>query len=76
MNLNIAMNGHQPGDPKKAVEIMIDIVKSEGVAAGRAQPTYVGLGSDAYQIIKDACSTTLQRLEDWKDIITSTDLPK
>ena len=70
------MNGNQPGDPKKAVEILIDIVKGEGVAAGRVPPTYVGLGSDAYQIIKDVCSATLQRLEDWKDVITSPDLPK
>ncbi|KAH8093857.1 hypothetical protein BXZ70DRAFT_948182 [Cristinia sonorae] len=71
-----AMNGKQIGDPKKAAEVMIDIVKSEGVAAGRPPPTFVGLGSDAYTIIKEACTSTLERLEDWKDVITSTDLPK
>ncbi|TCD69272.1 hypothetical protein EIP91_008207 [Steccherinum ochraceum] len=69
-----AMNGNQIGDPKKGVEVMIDIIKSEGLAAGRTPPPYVGLGSDAYTIIKDACSQTLQTLEEWKDIISSTDI--
>jgi len=69
-----AMNGSQVGDPKKAVEVMIDIIKSEGKAAGRTPPTYLGLGSDAYEIIKDACTSTIKRLDDWKDIIVSTDI--
>ncbi|THH32517.1 hypothetical protein EUX98_g1704 [Antrodiella citrinella] len=69
-----AMNGHQIGDPQRAVEVMIDIVKSEGQAAGRKPPPFVGLGSDAYTMIRDACNGALQTLEDWKDVITSTDL--
>ena len=30
-----AYNGNQPGDPEKAVARVIDVVKQEGVAAGR-----------------------------------------
>ncbi|CAL1706818.1 unnamed protein product [Somion occarium] len=48
-----AYNGKQPGDPKKGVEVMIDIIK-----------------------VKSVCNTTLQRLEDWKDVTVSTDYPK
>ena len=70
------MNGNQIGDPKKGVEIMIDIIKGEGKAAGKKTPPYIGLGSDAYSIIKEANETTLGLLEEWKDVITSTDLPK
>ncbi|CAL1706817.1 unnamed protein product [Somion occarium] len=71
-----AYNGKQPGDPKKGVEVMIDIIKGEGVAAGREFPTVVAIGSDSYDVVKSVCNTTLQRLEDWKDVTVSTDYPK
>lgn len=71
-----AYNGKQPGDPKKGVEVMIDIIKGEGVAAGREFPTVVAIGSDSYDVVKSICNTTLQRLEDWKDVTVSTDYPK
>lgn len=74
--LCIDMDGKQIGDPKKAVEIIIDIVKSEGLAKGRQPPPFIGLGSDAYTIVKETCISTIERLDEWKDIITSTDLPK
>lgn len=71
-----AYNLNQPGDPKKGVEIMIDIIKGEGIAAGRDFPTVVALGSDCYEGVKAACHDTLQNLEVWKDVIVSTDFPK
>ena len=72
----IAYNLKQPGDPKKGVEVMIDIIKGEGIAAGRDFPTVVALGSDCYEGVKAACHDTLQNLEAWKDVTISTDFPK
>lgn len=40
-------DSNQPGDPEKAVNIMIDIVKEEGVAEGRTQPLRLPIGKDA-----------------------------
>lgn len=71
-----AYNGKQPGDPQKAAEVMIDVVKGEGVAAGKPFPTVVVLGSDAYELIKNSASDTLKALDVWKDATCSTDLSK
>lgn len=68
-------NGKQPGDPKKGVEVMIDVVRGEGVAAGRPTPVAIGLGSDYYRDVKSILEGKLQELEEWKDVTTSTDLP-
>lgn len=69
-------NGKQPGDPKKAAQVIVDVVRKEGIAAGRETPSVVVLGSDAYGIIKGICEGVIQRLETWKDVTCSTDLPK
>ena len=55
---------------------MIDIIKGEGIAAGKDFPTVVALGSDCYEDVKAACHHTLQTLEAWKDVTVSTDFPK
>ncbi|KAI0789104.1 hypothetical protein C8Q75DRAFT_793392 [Abortiporus biennis] len=69
-----AYNGMQPGDPKKAVEVIIDVVKGEGFAKDKKSLTVVALGSDAYRIIKEACTNTSTLLDEWKELTESTDL--
>jgi hypothetical protein len=71
-----AYNGKQPGDPQRAAEIIIDLVKGEGVGKGKTVPTVFTLGSDAYEFVKAATEKTLSRLEEWKDVTSSTDFPK
>jgi len=71
-----AHNGKQLGDPKKGVEVIIDIVKGEGAAKGRTVPPVLQLGSDCYTLVTGACNKTLQNLEEWKDVIVSTDFEK
>lgn len=71
-----ASNGKQPGDPKRGVEVIIDVVKGEGIAAGKEFTPVIALGSDAYATIKDAATHALERLENWKEVTMSTDLPK
>ncbi|KAH0828727.1 hypothetical protein J3R83DRAFT_3138 [Lanmaoa asiatica] len=42
-----AVAGKQPGDPAKAMNAVVDVVRGEGVAAGREWPLYLVLGKDA-----------------------------
>ena len=69
-----ATNGSQPGDPKKLVERVIDVVKSEGMAAGKVIPPRLPLGPDGLAVLKGKCEATLKICEEWESLITSTDL--
>ncbi|KAF8874875.1 hypothetical protein CPB84DRAFT_1829302 [Gymnopilus junonius] len=66
-------NGKQPGNPLKGVEVMVDVVRGEGIAKGKAFPPFVGLGTDFYDIAKQETSKALNYLEDWKEVSFSTD---
>jgi len=63
---------NQPGDPVKLVEITLDLVRQEGVAAGRGIPFRLPLGVDCYDDIKAKCEETLQMLKEWESTIRST----
>ena len=67
-------NGKEPGDPKKAVERMIDVVKGDGLAKGKDLPVRMPLGSDGLQIVQDKCLATWKLCEEWEGLITSTDI--
>jgi hypothetical protein len=58
---------HQPGDPKKAVRLMIDLVKGETV------PLRLPIGRDTREAVKTTCKEMLKAMEEWKDVIDSTD---
>jgi hypothetical protein len=68
-----SIDGKQPGDPKKAVEVVIDVVKGEGCAKGREMPFELPLGRDCVKDIRAKCEGMLKVLDDWKDVIESTD---
>lgn len=63
----------QPGDPARLVEITLDLVRQEGVAEGRVIPFRIPLGIDVYDDMKAKCEQTLKLLEEWKEVILSTD---
>lgn len=63
----------QPGDPVKLVEIILDIVRQEGIAKGRNIPFRLPLGTDCYTDIKSKCEETLKLLKEWEYTIKSTD---
>ncbi|EEB94741.1 hypothetical protein MPER_06398 [Moniliophthora perniciosa FA553] len=71
-----AYNNKQPGDPSKGVEIMVDIVRGEGVARGKTFSNNIQLGSDCYEVAKAECEKALSQLEEWKDVSCSTDFLK
>ena len=74
--MRAAVNGKQPGDPAKAVELMLDLIRGEGAAAGKDLPPVAYLGSDCVEAVKKSCQTTLQRIEEWETVFSSTDFPK
>lgn len=63
----------QPGDPTKLVEIVLDLVRDEGIAAGRHVPFRLPLGTDCFDDVKEKCAETIKMLEEWQDVIRSTD---
>ncbi|KAB5559599.1 hypothetical protein GE09DRAFT_61442 [Coniochaeta sp. 2T2.1] len=62
-----------PGDLAKVGPTIVDVVKGEGVAAGKPLPIRVVIGSDSYAHIKQKCEQQLQLLESWKDVTFNTD---
>ncbi|KAG5735327.1 hypothetical protein E4T56_gene11047 [Termitomyces sp. T112] len=66
-------DGAQPGDPVKGIEIIVDVVRSEGVARDKPFPAVLAVGSDCYNGAKTESEKTMIRLEDWRDISCSSD---
>ncbi|KAI7339883.1 hypothetical protein KC315_g1013 [Hortaea werneckii] len=67
------LHGNQPGDTAKAARLVIDLVKGEGVGEGRELPLALPIGNDAFVKIKEQTEATLKMLEEWEDVIRSTD---
>lgn len=74
IDASIAIDGKQPGDTLKLVEITVDIVRGEGVAENRSLHRTMQIGNDCYNTVKRECETALARLEEWKDVISTTDI--
>ncbi|KAJ3508792.1 hypothetical protein NLJ89_g5561 [Agrocybe chaxingu] len=66
-------SGHQPGDPAKGAKVVVDVIKGEGVAAGKAFPRSLVLGTDCYNAAKKEVEGERERLEEWKGVSLSTD---
>lgn len=67
------MNEQEPGDPKKAEEQMIDVVRGEGMAAGKEMPFRLHLGSGGIRVVREKCLGMLKVCEEWQELIQSTD---
>ena len=70
------LHGSQPGDTVEGARLVVDLVKGEGVAQGREPPAALPMGTDAFVKVKEHCEKTLKVLEEWEDVIKSTDLVK
>ncbi|KAF9269758.1 NAD-P-binding protein [Marasmius fiardii PR-910] len=63
--------GNEPGDPVKAMEVIIDVVRGEGVAKGKKWPGTILLGEDAEATFQRKQSTLNQTIQDWIQVIKS-----
>jgi len=68
-----AYNLNQPGDPKKGVNVMIDVVKGEGAAKEKEFTPVVLLGSDCYNGVRNILTGAVAKFDEWKEISISTD---
>ncbi|TDL27961.1 short-chain oxidoreductase [Rickenella mellea] len=62
------LHGTQPGDPALAAEAIVDVVRGEGAAAGRAWPGMLALGEDAEGDIREKLGSVEGNLNEWKDV--------
>ncbi|KAH7413242.1 oxidoreductase,short chain dehydrogenase-like protein [Cadophora sp. MPI-SDFR-AT-0126] len=63
----------QPGDPAKGVQRIVDTVKGEGDARGKAFPVSLALGTDAVSHIRKNCEENLRLLGEWEKVSSDTD---
>jgi NAD(P)-dependent dehydrogenase (short-subunit alcohol dehydrogenase family) len=61
------INGNQPGDPEKAVAVLIKMAEEEYT------PVHLFLGKDAFDMAQDKIETMTKNLEEYKAISVSTD---
>ncbi|KAK0205592.1 hypothetical protein DFS33DRAFT_780846 [Desarmillaria ectypa] len=68
-----AVNGKQPGNPKKGVQVMLDVVRGEGVAQGKEFPKSLLMGSDCFKDAQNQMQGYLKLQAEWEDVSKSTD---
>jgi hypothetical protein len=66
--LHHSIAGHEKGDPKKAMEAVVDVVHGEGVAKGRPWPFTLILGQDAEADLRERWNKYAKTLEEWGDV--------
>jgi len=66
-----AVAGSQKGDPDKAMEVVVDVVRGEGIAKGRPWPLYLVLGDDADADVRQRSTNLLKHVDQWGDVIKS-----
>ncbi|KND90985.1 putative oxidoreductase YusZ [Tolypocladium ophioglossoides CBS 100239] len=66
-------DGNQPGDVKKGCNVIVDVLTGTGVGAGKDVPMRVVLGGDCEKVIRGKCVSTIQLLDEWKEVLRSTD---
>ncbi|KAJ7349043.1 hypothetical protein DFH08DRAFT_864210 [Mycena albidolilacea] len=57
------------GDPVRGMRAVVDVVKGEGVAAGKPWPTYLVLGRDAEKAILAKTETLKRHLQEWTEVV-------
>ncbi|MDE1991529.1 MAG: oxidoreductase [Rhizobiaceae bacterium] len=60
-------NGRQPGDPKKAAEVMLKLIASEN------PPTHLLLGRDAISLVREKLGLLKTEFDAWEQVSASTD---
>ncbi|THH29870.1 hypothetical protein EUX98_g4307 [Antrodiella citrinella] len=63
-----AVAGNEKGDPVKAMELLVDVVRGEGRAYGREWPLWLFMGKDCYRDVRSKCEKVLQTLDTWEDL--------
>jgi hypothetical protein len=65
--------GRERSDPARVAELLVDVVRGEGVAKGRPFPPRLAMGSDAVELMEGKARNTLRVLEAWRKEACATD---
>ena len=65
-----SISGNERGDPSKAMELLVDVVRGEGRAYGREWPMWLFMGRDVYRDVRSKCDRVLNTLDEWEDVAT------
>lgn len=68
-----AARDRQKGDPAKAMEVLVDVVRDEGKAHGRPWPLYLMLGAEAEKSVNEKCEKVMGVMKAWRDMTTNLD---
>ncbi len=73
-----AVHGKEPGDPRKAMGLLVDVVRSEGRAKDLLErhgwPLYLPIGKEAEDGIREKCKKMTDVLDAWGELISDTRL--
>lgn len=61
------------GDSPKGVKLMVDVIRGEGIAAGKKFPRRLAIGAEAVTSLEIKCKEDLRMLKEWGDVMGSTD---
>lgn len=67
------MDGNQPGDTKKGAKLIVEALTGTGRCAGKKLPPRLALGRDAVKHIGDVMDTNRKYLDEWADLVSTTD---
>ena len=64
---------HQPGDPRKGAQIIVEALTKTGRCQGKPLPARLALGNDAVKYIGGAIDNYRRQLDHWAEIVSTTD---
>ncbi|KAK0107888.1 hypothetical protein ONS96_003675 [Cadophora gregata f. sp. sojae] len=66
-------NHHQPGDPVKGSQLIVEALTHSGRCEGKTLPWRLGMGSDYVATVEGILEAEKKGLEEWKELSLSTD---
>jgi NAD(P)-dependent dehydrogenase (short-subunit alcohol dehydrogenase family) len=67
------IHGNSPGDARKIAEVVVDVVRGEGVAEGKERPTFLPFGKDAVGKAKAYAENVLKVTKEWEGVVANVD---
>jgi len=64
----LSLDGKQPNDPVRGMEVVVDVVRGEGRAAGKPFPLWLALGVDAIRDIRAKATRIVDSLDVYQDL--------
>ena len=64
---------HQPGDPEKGAELIVDALSGRGRCKGKTLPLRLAIGSDSVGIVQAVLNQSKKDLDEWSELSVTTD---